>query len=211
MFKGKSVPKKGFAKVLEKMKEQNFKLVKERNVTPGVLLNKWNKMMRCTKSYKDHISQTGASALQPPPFYEMFLECIGEEGMVVVEGAPFARDSRRGTSRVGYADKAGGQEDGDNANNSATVKKEEDSSDLTPQKRLTRRQMQEARTGDLSSKFSSILSVIETSTKLINDGANERFLAFQQASKESEERKLAEQRRQHDERMEELRMLLGRK
>ena len=146
-----------------------------------------------------------------PPFYEMFLECIGEEGMVVVEGAPFARDSRRGTSRVGYADKAGGQEDGENANNSATVKNEEDSSDLTPQKRLTRRQMQEARTGDLSSKFSGILSVIETSAKLINDGANERFLAFQQASKESEERKLAEQRRQHDERMEELRLLLGRK
>ena len=97
-------------KVLEKMKDQNFKMVKERNVTAAALVNKWNKMMRCIKSYKDHQSQTGAAALQPPPFYDMFLECIGEEGMVVVEGAPFARDSGRGTSRVGYADKARSEE-----------------------------------------------------------------------------------------------------
>ena len=59
----------------------------------------------------------------------------------------------------------------------------------------------------MSSKFSNILTVIETSAQLINDGANEHFLAFQHAARESEERKLSEQRRQHDE----LRMLLGKK
>ena len=119
--------------MLEKMKDQNFKMVKERNVTVAALVNKWNKMMRCIKSYKDHQSQTGAAALQPPPFYDMFLECIGEEGMVVVEGAPFARDSGRGTSRVWYADKAVGHEECENA--SETVKIEEHSSDQTPRKR----------------------------------------------------------------------------
>ena len=129
--------------------------MKERNASDVALVNKWNKMMRCTKSYKEHYSQTGASILQPPPLYDMFLECIGEEGMVVVECAPFARDSGRGTSRVGYADKAAGQEECENANNEAIMKKEEDNYNETPQKRMTRWQMQCAKTSDMSSKFMS--------------------------------------------------------
>ena len=79
-FKGKSVPKEGLTKVLERMKKEDPEIVKERNVTVSALLNKWNKMLKIMKNYHDHQSQTGACSLDPPQYYDLMLDCLGTEG-----------------------------------------------------------------------------------------------------------------------------------
>ena len=103
-FKGKSVPKEGLTKVLEKMKKEEPELVSERNVTVPALLNKWNKLTKIVKNYMDNQAQTGACSLDPPPYFDLVLDCLGTKGRVAVDGAAFARDSGKGTKRVGRSD-----------------------------------------------------------------------------------------------------------
>ena len=103
-FKGKSTPKYALGQVLEKMKKEDPELVEARNVTIPTLKNRWNKLMSTVKSYQDSQNQTGACSLNPPQYYDTVMDCLGAEGRAAVDGAPFARDSGKGTARVGYHD-----------------------------------------------------------------------------------------------------------
>ena len=215
-FKGKSAPNYGLGKVLEKMKKEDPDLVEKRNVTIPALKNRWSKLLSTVKSYQDSQNQTGACAMEPPQYYETMLDCLGADGRVAVDGAPFARDSGRGTTRVGYKD--GEDDDADDVDmegdcqlvqvsftsekqngNSEKDDGESSKSQKTPMKRLSRRERQAQRAAENSSANAlAICQAIENSAKLLNEGANARNQLLQETLRESEEKRMKEVKNQYD-------------
>ena len=205
-FKGKSVPKDGLMKVLDKMKKEEPDLVKEKHVTVPALLNKWNKLMNILKCYQDNQSQTGACSIDPPQYYDLMLDCLGTEGRVAVDGAAYARDSGRGTKRVGRSDDITEDDvlaDCPLVESSFTDKEQnscvkDDESSKTPTKRLSRRERQKMRTSEAGGNNLAICQAIENSAKLLNEGANARHQSLQETLREAEEKRMAEVKQQYE-------------
>ena len=158
--------------------------------------------------------------MDPPQYYETMLDCLGTEGRVAVDGAPFARDSGRGTTRVGYKDGDGDDNEDDDdgvdmeadcqlvqasftseKQNANSEKDDEESSrsQKTPMKRLSRRERQAQRAAESSSANAlAICQAVENSAKLLNEGANARNQLLQDTLRESEEKRMKEVKNQYE-------------
>ena len=163
-------------------------------------------MMKILKCYQDNQSQTGACSLDPPQYYDLMRDCLGTEGRVAVNGATFARDSGKGTKRVGRSDDMPEDDvlaDCQVVESSFTDKDQDscvkdDESSKTPTKRLSRRERQKMRSPEAGGNSTSICQAIENSAKLLNEGANARHQSLQETLREAEEKRMAEVKQQYE-------------
>ena len=140
------------------------------------------------------------------------MDCLGAEGRVAVDGAPFARDSGKGTGRVGYKDgdvqEVEEMDDDCHVVDSSRTGKECDSSVKedeasskamkSPTRRLTRRERQAKRASDAGGNSLAICQAIENSAKLLNEGANARHQSLKETLRESEGKRMQEVKQQYE-------------
>ena len=137
------------------------------------------------------------------------LDCLGTECRVAVDGAAFARDSGKGTKRVGRFDdnteeaKEDVVADCQLVESSFTDKEQEssvkdDQSSRTPTKRLSRRERQKLRASHAPGNSATICQAIEYSAKLLDEGANARHQSLQETLRKAEEKRMVKVKQQYE-------------